>query len=165
MDLVIERVPEPTPEAAALIAELDEVLGAIYEPHQRHGLSLDQVFQPNVHFFIARLGGEAVSCGAVAMFDGYGEVKRMYTREQARGRSIGKALLARLEREARAAGKPLLRLETGTEQAAAIALYESCGFQPCQPFGHYRNLPPHNIAASLFYEKPLYPAHSPVGRV
>ena len=54
-----------------------------------------------------------------------------------------------------AAGKKLLRLETGTEQAAAIGLYEGFSFRPCSAFGHYAMLPPHRIAASLFYEKAL----------
>ena len=131
------------------------MLGAAYEPHQRHGLAVEQVFQPQVHFFIARRGGEAVGCGAVAFFDDYAEVKRMYTRPAARGRGVGKALLARLESEARAAGYTILRLETGTEQAAAIALYEGCGFRRRDAFGHYAEMPAPNTAASLFYEKPL----------
>jgi len=155
MEITIERLCAATPDAQELVAELDQVLGALYEPEQRHGLSIEQVLQPNVRFFVARIGGRAVGCGAVALFDGYAEVKRMYTRDAARGRGVGKALLARIEREARDAGKRLLRLETGTYQAAAIGLYEGCGFTACGPFGHYAELPPHRIATSLFYEKPL----------
>ncbi|MBV9015115.1 MAG: GNAT family N-acetyltransferase [Alphaproteobacteria bacterium] len=153
--ITIEQLSGPTPEAAGLIAELDEVLGAVYPPEQRHGYSIAQIFEPNVRFFIARLGSEAVGCGAVALFDDYAEVKRMYTREAVRGSGVGKALLARIEREAREAGKPMLRLETGTLQAAAISLYEAAGFGPCNAFGPYAALPPHRIATSLFYEKPL----------
>ena len=155
MEITIERVSGPTSDASALIAELDEVLGALYDPEQRHGLSIEQVFQPNVRFFVASLGDQAVGCGAVALFDDYAEVKRMYTREAARGRGVGKALLAQIETEARHAGKPMLRLETGTLQAEAIGLYERCGFRACGAFGHYAELPPHRIATSLFYEKPL----------
>jgi putative acetyltransferase len=153
--ITIEHLRGPTPEAAALIAELDAVLGAVYPPAQRHGYSIEQVFDPHVRFFVARLGGEAVGCGAVALFEDYAEVKRMYTRETARGRGVGKALLARIEQEARDAGKPMLRLETGTLQAAAIGLYENTGFCACGAFGQYAELPPHRIATSLFYEKPL----------
>lgn len=127
----------------------------MYPPEQRHGLSVQQVFQPNVRFFVALIDSAAVGCGAVALFADYAEVKRMFTREVVRGQGVAKALLARLETEAREAGKPLLRLETGTLQAAAIGLYEGCGFRPCGPFGHYATLEPHRIAASLFYEKPL----------
>jgi putative acetyltransferase len=155
MTIVIERLMGPTVDAEQLVAELDEVLGALYDPEQRHGLSIVQVFEPAVRFFIARLGDEAVGCGALALFGDYAEVKRMYTREAARGRGVGKAILGRLEAEARDAGKPALRLETGTYQAAAIALYERCGFRLCRAFGHYATLPSHRIAASLFYEKPL----------
>ena len=155
MEIVIERLAGPTVDVAQLIAELDAVLGAVYEPEQQHGLSIEQVFEPNLRFFVASLDGQAVGCGAVALFDGFAEVKRMYTREAARGRGVGKALLARIERDAREAGKPVLRLETGTYQAAAIGLYEGCGFRPCGAFGHYAALPPHRISASLFYEKPL----------
>ena len=96
-----------------------------------------------------------MGCGAVALFEDYAEVKRMYTRESVRGRGVGKALLARIEQDARAAGKPILRLETGTLQAAAIGLYEQCGFRSCGAFGPYAALPPHRIATSLFYENPL----------
>jgi putative acetyltransferase len=154
MGIIIERLSAATPDARKLVEELDQLLGALYDPGQRHGLSIEQVFQANVHF-VARLGDRAVGCGAVALFDEYAEVKRMYTREAARGRGIGKALLARIEREARDAAKPILRLETGTYQAAAIGLYEGCGFRACGAFGHYAELPPHRIATSLFYEKPL----------
>jgi putative acetyltransferase len=155
MEITIERPSGPTAEVSALIAELDAVLGAVYEPEQRHGLSIEQVFGPHVRFFVARLDGEAVGCGAVALFEDYAEVKRMYTRESVRGRGVGKALLARIEQEARASNRPMLRLETGTLQAAAIGLYEGCGFKACEAFGHYARLPPHRIATSLFYEKPL----------
>jgi putative acetyltransferase len=155
MDIAIERLSGPTQDARELIDELDAVLGGLYEAEQRHGLSIEQVFQPNVRFFVAYMDGAAVGCGAVALFDDFAEVKRMYTREAARGRGVGKALLVRLEQEARAAGKPVLRLETGTLQAPAIRLYEQCGFHACGPFGHYAELEPHRIAASLFYEKLL----------
>src|SRR2546423_295616 len=97
--ITIERLARPTPDAERLIAELDAVLGAAYEPEQQHGLSIEQVFEPNLRFFAAFLDGRAVGCGAVALCGGYAEVKRMYTREAARGRGIGKALLARIEHE------------------------------------------------------------------
>jgi putative acetyltransferase len=89
------------------------------------------------------------------MFDDYAEVKRMYSRPEARGRGIGKALLARIEAATLTAGRHLLRLETGTRQHAAMALYERCGFHRCGAFGHYTHLAPEQIAESIFYEKRL----------
>ena len=138
-----------------LIAELNEVLGAAYEAHQRHGLSIEQLFEPHVRFFIARLDGLAVGCGGVAVFDDYAEVKRMYTRPMARGRGVAKALLRRIEDEARGASISVLRLETGTRQYEAIGLYQRMGFRPRGPFGAYAAMPARNIETSLFFEKTL----------
>jgi len=155
MNITIERVSEATAEVRGLIGELDAVLGAAYEPHQRHGLALAQLFEPHVRFFVARLDGAAAACGGVALFDDYAEVKRMYTRPAARGRGVAKAVLARLEDEARTSGKSVLRLETGHYQPEAIGLYRSAGFKPRGPFGNYAEMAPRNIETSLFFEKQL----------
>jgi putative acetyltransferase len=155
VSVTIEPVPASTREVEELLTELDEILGAAYAPEQRHALRIDRLFQPDIRFYVARLEGEAMGCGGVALLGDYAEVKRMYARETARGRGIGKALLARLEAEARNAGKSLLRLETGIHQTAAIALYEGWGFRRRGPFGTYAELPPNAIATSVFYEKPL----------
>jgi putative acetyltransferase len=155
MSLTIERAAEATPEVHDLIGELNAVLGAVYEAHQRHGLAIEQLFAPNVRFFLARLDGLVVGCGGVAIFDDYAEIKRMYTRPAARGRGVAKALLRKIEEEARGAGKSVLRLETGNYQQEAIGLYERMGFQPRGPFGPYAAMPAHNIETSLFFEKAL----------
>jgi putative acetyltransferase len=155
MSITIERAVEATPEVRALIRELNDVLGAAYEDHQRHGLSIDQLFEPHVRFFLALLDGLAVGCGGIAMFEDYAEVKRMYTRPAARGRGVAKALLRRIEDEARGANKPVLFLETGIRQQEAIGLYERSGFRPRGPFGPYAVMPARNIETSLFFEKAL----------
>jgi putative acetyltransferase len=155
MNVTIERVTAPTPELRDLIGELDDVLNAAYEPHQRHGLAIAQLFEPHVRFFVARLDDDAVACGGIALFEGYAEVKRMYTRPQARGRGVAKTLLRRLEDEARASGKTMLRLETGHYQVEAVGLYRRAGFISCGPFGHYAQMPARDIETSLFFEKAL----------
>ncbi|HVH74444.1 MAG TPA: GNAT family N-acetyltransferase [Stellaceae bacterium] len=157
MDIAIEQVREPTQELRELIGELNAALGALYEPHQRHGLALEQLFEPHLRFFLARLDGAAMGCGGVALFAGYAEVKRMYTRPAVRGRGLAKALLRRIEDEARAAGKRVLRLETGDRQQEAIGLYEGMGFRARGPFGPYARMPARNIATSIFFEKAVPP--------
>lgn len=62
MSITVELVVQPTPEVHNLIGELNDVLGAVYEPHQRYGLSVEQLFEPHVRFFLARLDGIAVGC-------------------------------------------------------------------------------------------------------
>jgi putative acetyltransferase len=157
MSITIERAVEATPEVCDLIRELNDVLGAAYAEHQQHGLSIAQLFEPQVRFFLARLDGLAVGCGGVAMLDDYAEVKRMYTRPAARGRGVAKALLRRIEDEARGADKTVLCLETGMHQRKAIGLYERTGFRPRGPFGPYAAMPARDIETSLFFEKALGP--------
>ncbi len=94
-----------------------------------------------------------MACGGVAFCDGYAEVKRMYSKPSVRGRGVAKALLRRLEAEARAAGATLLRIETGLYQLEALRFYEGAGFRRRGPFGPYAELPPRAIELSLFYEK------------
>ena len=65
MNITIERTIEATLEVRNLIRELNDVLGAAYEEHQRHGLLIEQLFEPNVRFFVARLDGIAFGCGGV----------------------------------------------------------------------------------------------------
>ena len=151
----IELAPMPTDEVRALVDELENILAAEYPPEQRHGLALDAIFHPHIKFFVARLDGVAVGCGGVALFDGFAELKRMYVREAVRGRGVAPALLARLEETARAARLPLLCLETGTNQLAALRFYEREGFRCCGAFGDYAAMPAQAIATSIFMEKPL----------
>ena len=142
-----------SPEAGTLLQKLDAALSRGYSPDQQHGLSVEELEQDHVHFFLARLEGETVGCGAVALFDGFGEIKRMFAEERARRSGVGKALLATFEETARAHGRPLLRLETGIYQHEALQFYERLGFERRPPFGAYLELPPHTIETSIFYEK------------
>ena len=155
MSLTIERVAAATDEVLELLAELDAALAGAYLPEQRHALSVDQLFEANVRFFAARADGVAVGCGGVAFYDGFAEVKRMYTRPAARRRGAAASLLGRLEAAAREAGYSLLRLETGRYQAAAIGFYLREGFVECDPFGDYAHMAPRAIETSLFYEKAI----------
>jgi putative acetyltransferase len=130
MSITIERAIEASPELQDLIDELNDVLGAAYEPPSTSRPFDRPLFEPHVRFFLARLDGVAVGCGGVAVIDDYAEVKRMHTRPAARGRGIAKALLYKIEDEARRVNKLVLRLETGTYQREAIGLYERMGFRP-----------------------------------
>jgi putative acetyltransferase len=153
LEVHIELAPGATEDVRALVEELETVLAAEYPPEQRHGLALDALFQPHIRFFLARLHGQAVGCGGVALFDDFAEVKRMYVRDAARRRGVAAALLARLEEEARDAGLSWLRLETGEHQVAAMQLYARAGFRRCRVFGDYAQMTPQSIATSVFFEK------------
>ena len=153
--LTITRATAPTDAVRLLIGELDTTLAAEYPPEQRHGLALDAIFAPHMRFFVASLNGAPVGCGGVALFDGFAEIKRMYVRDAARGKGVAQKVLARLEAEACAAGLPMLRLETGTVQNAAMRLYERAGFKVCDAFGDYLTKAAASLTTSVFYEKSL----------
>jgi putative acetyltransferase len=152
-DVEIEIAHTPTDDVRLLIGELETVLAAEYPPEQRHGLSLDAIFQPHVRFFVARRHGAAVGCGGVALFADFAEVKRMYVRDAARGTGVADAILARLVAEVRGAGLSVLRLETGDRQLAAMRLYARAGYRQCPAFGDYATMAPQAIATSVFFEK------------
>lgn len=154
-DLALARVTDLTPEVRDLVSELDAELSAGYPPDQQHGLKLDELLAAHVQFYVARVEDAVVGCGAVALFEEFAEIKRMYTRPAGRGRGVARTILQRLESDARQSGVALLRLETGDVLDAAMALYESHGFRPCNAFGAYLDKPPHSIARSRFFEKPL----------
>ena len=156
-DSTVQIVNAPTPDVAALIGELNDELGALYTPEQRHGLALDAIFQPHVRFFLAWREGRAIGCGGVALFEGFAELKRMYVRPEMRGQGVADALVARLAAETLASGRSLLRLETGTHSLAAIRFYDRLGFRYCDPFAPYAAMPPAAIIASVFMEKRLLP--------
>jgi putative acetyltransferase len=155
VDIAIERAEGPTAEIVELLTALDAALTGPYAADQRHALSIEQLFQPDVRFFVARLEGAAVACGGVGFYEGYAEVKRMYSKPSVRGRGVAKALLRRIEAEARAGGATLLRIETGLYQQEALRFYEGAGFQRCGPFGPYAKMPARAIETSVFYEKPI----------
>jgi putative acetyltransferase len=154
-EIAIVAVRTATDDVRDLIGELNRTLAAEYLPEQQHGLPLDAIFQPHMRFFLAVVDGVAMGCGGIALFENFGEVKRMYVRDAARGRGIAQALLARIEVEARNNGLDVLRLETGDRQLPAIRLYERAGFLRCDAFGDYAAMTPQAIATSVFYEKRL----------
>lgn len=125
------------PEAAALLAAHAVLLESLFPSEDNHHLAAEALAAPGIRFFLARCFGRAIGCAALAFRPGYGEVKSMFVAAEARGTGTGRALLARLEAEARAAGLPLLRLETGDVLNDARRLYAAAGFIPCGAFGSY----------------------------
>jgi putative acetyltransferase len=155
VSVTFERATAPAPEILALLEALNQALDVGYAPEQKHALSVDQLFQPNIRFFVARVDGAAVACGGIGLYDGYAELKRMYAKPEVRGQGVAKALLRQLEAEARDAGITLVRIETGDLQAEAMRFYQREGYQRCGAFGPYAAMPSNAIATSVFYEKNL----------
>ena len=125
-----------------LMAQSDAFSMALYPPEDNHLVDLGFLSAPNVTFFVARAHGRAVGCAAlVSDTFGHAEIKRMIVDRAARGQGVGKKLMAALEAAARQRGLRQVRLETGPLSHGALALYRSCGFLRCGPFGEYKESP------------------------
>jgi GNAT superfamily N-acetyltransferase len=138
--ITIARAELTADASRALIAALNAELRALYpEPGANHfGLKPAQVSGKSGVFLVVSLNGTPVGCGAVRLIaPDTGELKRMYMAPSARGKGLGRRLVAALETEARALGARRLVLETGTRQVAAIALYRSTGFHPIPLYDEY----------------------------
>lgn len=140
----IRRKTLTSPDAAHLITALNAELTATFpEPGACHfGLSEEEVAPGDGAFLIAYLDDAAVGCGAIRRIDETtAELKRMYVEPSARGRGIGKELVAALENEARLLGVARVVLETGTRLSRAIRLYEACSYARIPLFGEYLSSP------------------------
>lgn len=80
----------------------------------------------------------------------YGEVKRLFVTERARGKNLGRRLMQALESHLLHKGIQTVRLETGTEQPEALRLYERLGYQVRGPYGDYSD-----NGMSIFMERHL----------
>jgi GNAT superfamily N-acetyltransferase len=140
----------PTGYDDEVVRALDEEVQQIYV--ERYGgrdetpMSPEQFAPPHGHFVVGYLDGRAVTMGGWRLRTAVGtavpgrrpaEIKRMFVREHARGRGLGRRVLAALERAAQAAGVDWLVLETGDRQPEAVALYRSAGYVDIGPFGLY----------------------------
>ncbi len=138
--LTIERADLGSDTAQTLINELNVDIAARYpdEAYYFFTLTDDDVRPDNGGFFIVSLDGVPAGCGACrTLDDGSVELKRMYSRPQARGNGVGAALVSHLCGVARDLGRSRVVLETGPEQPEAIHVYKKAGFTPIPLFGQY----------------------------
>ena len=84
---------------------------------------------------------KAVGCGAFKYYEKEtAEIKRMFVREDMRGRGIASEILAELEVWAKELNYTECILETGVKQPEAIALYRKSGYEIIQSYGQYLNV-------------------------
>ncbi|MDF0602960.1 GNAT family N-acetyltransferase [Psychromarinibacter sp. C21-152] len=133
--IAIDRGDPRDPGTLALLQASHAMMQELFAPDETHVLSVEQLCDEDVRFFTARRGAQVTGCAALALRDGYGEIKSMFVAPEARGTGTADALMRMLEDEAHAAGLPWLRLEAGDLLHAAHRLYTRHGFAPCDPFG------------------------------
>jgi amino-acid N-acetyltransferase len=88
--------------------------------------TLANLFEDVTEFWVAKLNGTLVGCGALhVLWEDLGEIRTVATDPVARGRGVGKAVCEEIIREARHLG--LHRLFVLTFE---VAFFRSLGFQP-----------------------------------
>jgi len=145
----IEVTPSTDPVAVQLVQDMLREMDERFEPDDDGGEAWleesapQHVSPPSGLFLVAHLDdGTPAGCGAFKRYDDETcEIKRMFTTPGGRGQGIGRAILGRLEDEARRVGYARSRLETGIELHEAIALYESVGYLPIPNYGRYKDDP------------------------
>ena len=151
MGFTIQPGAVTDPGVPELFAAADAYALSLYPAENYHALPPEGFARPGVLLLVARDdAGAALGMAALAPGEGFGELKRMFVHERARGTGLGRALLGAVESAARERGVGLLRLETAEVQEAAVALYERLGYRRIPPFGEYVDDP-----TSLCMEKPL----------
>ena len=87
---------------------------------------------------LALVDGQPAGCAALRRLDDRRcEFKRLYVRDAFRGKRLGRALLAWIVAEAKAAGYRELVCDTMPVMADALAMYERAGFQRSEPYSSY----------------------------
>lgn len=140
------------PAAAPLLAGLREEYRVRYADEGEMDLYDTTAFDPPRGLLLVVRRGDRTVAGGGLRFPapGTAEVKRMWTHPRHRGRGLARWVLSLVEREAAQRGCRHLRLETGTAQPEAVALYESSGYAPTEPFGPWAHEP-----SARFYAKRL----------
>ena len=137
-----------------LVGQLNDYLLPLAPVEFQFKLTVEQMAEPNTTLFVARdEAGRAIGMGALCVHTAeMGEVKRMWTDPEVRGKRVGSSLLAAIETLARQEGLGVLMLETGNMDGMLEAhrLYQRRGFAQRGPYLDYPD-----SEWSTFYEKPL----------
>lgn len=141
-----------TDDIRALFRVADDYYDTLYPPDRNHPVSVEAFLQVQSFVLAARIDGKLAGIGAILFFDGYAEVKRMFVPAEFRGHGIGRKILTALHKLAAEQDATCIRLETGTRQPEAIALYLSSGYVERGPFGPYDRSP-----VSLYFERIVAP--------
>ena len=106
--------------------------------------SPEQFTPPAGVFLVVEVDGEDVGCGGIRRLADTDagprfEVKHLWLRPHVRGRHLGRALLAELERRARVWGAAEVVLDTNASLEAAAGLYLSSGYESVEPYNDNPN--------------------------
>lgn len=138
MDAYIQSAGGDYAAVRALFDDYTQTPGVIetcYKSYEQERDTLPGEFaEPHGRLYLALVDGEPAGCIAMRRFDDSRcEMKRLFVREDFRGRRIAHALVEQLLADARREGYRSMVLTIMDTMLAAQALYKGFGFVECAP--------------------------------
>ena len=106
-----------------------------------HVLDIPGLKIPSIKFWSLYDNDQLMGCGALKFLDkGHGEFKSIRIHDNFRKKGHGATVINHLISEANKLHIKRLSIETGAGDffIPARKLFKSCGFEPCEPFAHYK---------------------------
>lgn len=152
IDVVQAETEADIADARAIFREYEQWLGLslCFQSFEEELASLPGFYAPpDGRLYLAKIDGKTVGCiGLRKLEDCICEMKRLYLREAARGKGVGRALVEKMIADAREIGYAKMRLDTyPPKMGKAVSLYESHGFLRIAPY--YDNPHPDTLFMEL----------------
>ena len=128
-------------EVNALLIKHFIELRSVSPEGSAHVLDIAGLKNPTIKFWSLWEDDELMGCGALKFLDkDHGEFKSIRVNDKFRGKGNGSKVINHLIFEAKKLNIKRLSLETGAGDffLTARKLFNKCGFEPCQPFSHYK---------------------------
>ncbi len=140
MTISILRTDSENADFRELVALLDAEL-AIRDGAEHHFYAQFNKIHKIREVVVAFENEIAIGCGAFKEYEpNVAEIKRMYMRENMRGRGIAAKILSELEIWAKELNFSECVLETGLKQPEAIRLYQKSGYRTIPNYGQYAGI-------------------------
>ena len=129
------------PEVNELLTKHFVELKAASPEGSAHVLDIPGLKVPSIKFWSLYNNDQLMGCGALKFLEkGHGEFKSIRIHDNFRKKGHGVIVINHLISEAKKLDIKKLSIETGAGDffIPARKLFKSCGFEPCEPFAHYK---------------------------
>ena len=129
------------PQVYALLIKHFIELRSVSPEGSTHVLDITGLKDPSIKFWSLWEENDLMGCGALKFLDKeHGEFKSIRVNDKFRGKESGLKVTNHLINEAKKLNIKRLSLETGAGDffSNARKLFNKCGFEPCEPFSHYK---------------------------
>ena len=129
------------PQVHELLSKHFVELRAASPEGSAHVLDIPGLQVPSIKFWSLWNNGQLMGCGALKFLEkNHGEFKSIRIHDNFRKKGNGINVVKHLIAEAKKLDITRLSIETGAGEffKPARKLFKKCGFEPCEPFAHYK---------------------------